>query len=85
MIVQWGAVVFAVIAAVLWLKSAMIKTPSSFPINVIRPDSFSRPLGEPLSGTNVGHGHSPALNDLGEALRCQSKWSAHAALLRLPL
>lgn len=77
---QWGSAVFAGIAAVLWLKSAMIKTPSSFPIHVIQPDSFSRPFGEPLDGTYVGHGHSPALNDLGEAFRRQSKWSASAAL-----
>ncbi|MGZ4924199.1 MAG: hypothetical protein ACXV5H_09640 [Halobacteriota archaeon] len=77
---QWGSVVFAVIAAILWLKSAMVKTPSSFPIHVIQPDSFSRPFGEPLGGTYVGHGHSPALNELGEALCRQSKWSAVAAV-----
>lgn len=76
---QWASAGFAVIAAGLWLKSAMVKTPSSFPIHVVQPDSFSRPFGQPPGGTYVGHGHSPALNELGEALRRQSKWSAAAA------
>ncbi len=57
----------------------MVKTPSSFPIHVVQPDNFSRPLADPFGGTYVGHGHSPALNELGEALRRQSKWSAAAA------
>ena len=32
-----------------------------------------------MGGTYAGHGDSPALNELGEALRRQSKWSAVAA------
>ena len=74
---QWGSAAFAVVAAVLWLKSAMVKPPSSFSIHVVRPNSL--PYGTPLGGTYVGHGHSPELNELGDALRRQSKWSAAAA------
>ncbi|OQX25257.1 MAG: hypothetical protein BWK80_16520 [Desulfobacteraceae bacterium IS3] len=78
-VLQWGAAVFAVIAAALWLKSAMVKTPSSFPIHVVQPDSLSSPFGGPFGGTHVGQGQSPALKKLGEALCRQSKWSAAAA------
>lgn len=79
-IIQWGSAILAVIAAVLWWISAKVKTPSSFPIAVIKPDNFNRPFGEPLGGTFMGHGHSPKLNELGENLRNQSKWSAKAAV-----
>lgn len=78
---QLGSAAFAVPAAILWLKSAKVDTPDSFPISVVRPDGFGRPFGEPLGATYVGHGHSPALNELGAALRLQSKWSAWAARL----
>jgi len=77
---QWVSALCALVAAGFWLKSARIRTPSSFPISVVRPDSFGLPLGEPLGATYVGFGHSPAMNELGEALRKQSKWSAIAAL-----
>ena len=77
---QWLSAIFAFAAAGLWLRSAVVRTPKSFPVHVVKPDSFSRPLGEPLGATYVGHGHSPALNELGEALRTQSRWSAAAAI-----
>ena len=80
-LLQWSSAAFALGAAILWLKSAMVKTPSSFPISVVKPDNFSLPFGEPMGATYVGHGHSPALNELGEALRSQSKWSAAAAVV----
>ncbi len=80
MILQWGSGIFALLAAPLWLKSAKIKTPSSFPIHVVKPDGFGRPMGDPHGATYMGQGHSPSLNELGEALRCQSKWGAAAAV-----
>jgi|SRR6266581_6314251 len=75
---QWASAVFALLAAGLWLKSATIKTPSSFPIHVVKPTTGF--MGTPLGATYVGHGQSPALNELGEALCAQSKWSAMAAV-----
>lgn len=78
-LLRCASAVFAVVAAVLWFKSAKVKTPSSFPVNVVQGDSFSQPFAQPLGGTFVGQGYSPALNELGEALRRQSKWSAWAA------
>ncbi len=80
-VLQWGSTLFAVVAAGLWLKSATIQTPGSFPISVVRPHgAVGQPLGQPLGATYIGHGHSPAMDELGEALRTQSKWSAYAAL-----
>jgi hypothetical protein len=61
---HWGSAVFAGVAAVLWLKSALVKIPSSFPVVMVSPDL----------------GVSPQANKLGEALIRQSKWSAAAAL-----
>ncbi len=60
-VLQWISALSAIVAAILWIKSATIRTPSSFPISVIRPDNFNRPFGEPFGATYVGHGHSPAM------------------------
>jgi hypothetical protein len=60
--------VFAIIAALLWLQSARVRTPTQFPINTITP----------IGG--IGTGGSPALQELGQALRRQSRWSAAAAI-----
>ncbi len=79
-ILQWGSAIFAILAAALWLKSAIVKTPTSFGIYVIEPDEYTRPLGEPLGAKYGGYGYSPELDELGESLRKQSKWSAAAAV-----
>jgi hypothetical protein len=81
-LVQCLSALFAVLAAALWFKSATIKTPGQFSIHVAKPDGpFGEPLGGgPLGGTHVGQGYSPALQQLGERLRSQSKWSAAAAI-----
>ena len=73
--------IFAIAAALLWFISAVVKTPESFSIHVVRPDSFmGEPLGgNPLGGTYVGHAYSSDLVALANALRRQSKFSAWAA------
>ena len=72
---------FAIVAALLWFISAMVKTPESFSIHVARPNSFmGEPLGgNPLGGTYVGQAHSSDLVTLANALRRQSKFSAWVA------
>ena len=71
---------FAIVAAVLWFFSAVVKTPKSFSINVIRPDSMGLPFGgNPLGGTYVGQAYSEDLIALANALRRQSRFSAWAA------
>lgn len=78
-LLQWGSGLFAFVAAVLWLKSAMIRTPLSFRVNIFR-RGYSDLLKdkEPLSTPDIGH--SPAMDELGEALQRQSWWSAWAAV-----
>jgi hypothetical protein len=68
-------------AAVLWLWSAKPPETTTFPIAVVRSDS---PMGEPLGGspfgaTYVGHGHSSQLDQLGQSLVNQARWSSFAA------
>lgn len=71
----------AVAAAILWLKSAKIKTPDNFSIFVARANgSMGQPLGDPLGATYVGHAFSQDLQNLAHALIKQSKLSARAAL-----
>jgi hypothetical protein len=72
---------FAIAAALLWFVSAVVKTPNSFSIHVVRPDSsMGQPLGgNPQGGTYVGHAYSNDLVTLAKALRRQSKFSAWAA------
>jgi len=77
-ILQWSAVITAGLAAVFWIISATIKTPSSFSIHVVKPNQ--KPLGEPLGGTYMGNAYSEDLKKLAKALRTQSKWSAAAAI-----
>jgi hypothetical protein len=80
--VQYLSAFFALAAAILWVKSALIRTPSSFAINVARPTGvFGTPLGgDPLGGTYFGQGYSEDLNELGRQMRRQSRWSAAAAV-----
>jgi uncharacterized protein YjfI (DUF2170 family) len=68
---------FGTAAAILWFVSALVKTPDSFNIYVVRPHG-AMPLGS-VGGTYLGQGQSPDLTALGSALRRQSKFSALAA------
>lgn len=69
----------AIPAALLWFLSAVVKTPQSFSVHVVRPDS--PPLGgNPLSGEYVGQAYSNDLVNLANALRRQSRLSGWAAL-----
>ena len=79
LISQVAAALFAFAAACFWLGSARMKTPTSFPIHVVKPNE--KPLGgEPFEGTYAGHGYSKELTDLGAALIGQSRLSARAAI-----
>lgn len=76
-----SSAVFAGLAAVLWWWSATIRTPTTFRIGVDRPDaSFFQPDGPPLGIGPVATAHSEELEELGNALRKQSRISASAAL-----
>lgn len=72
----------AIIAAVIWLRSASVKTPSGFSIHIVKPDGlFGSPMGgDPLGGTYMGHAYSKDLQDLAAALKKQSRQSAIAAI-----
>jgi hypothetical protein len=70
----------AVIAAVLWIASAIGKMPKRFPIRVI---SWHMHNGESVTGSQVvgeGFGESEELEHLGAVLRHQSQLSALAAI-----
>jgi hypothetical protein len=70
---------FAIAAAVLWIFSAVVKTPTNFAIHVVRP--IQPPMGvNPLEGTYVGQAYSRDLISLANALKRQSKFSAWAAI-----
>ena len=70
---------FAIAAAFLWFLSAVVKTPQSFAIHVVR--SQEQPLGgDPLDGTYVGYGYSNDIVSLAKALNRQSRLSAWAAI-----
>lgn len=72
--------VFAAAAAVLWWRSATIRTPATFRIGLDRPDpSFFQPDGPPLGIGPVASASSEELQTLGHALRQQSRLSAWAA------
>jgi len=76
------SVLAALVAAILWFASAVVKTPENFSIHVARPAGrMGEPLGgSPLGGTYVGHGDSSDLIDLANALRRQSRLSGVAAI-----
>ena len=73
--------IFAIAAALLWLASARVKTPTHFSISVVRSNgAMGQPFGgNPLGASFVGQAHSQDLLDLATALRLQSKLSALAA------
>ena len=70
---------FAIVAAVLWFGSAMVSTPDSFDITVVRPDGGILGGGGP-GAKFVGSGYSESLRLLGKALKTQSALSAFAAI-----
>ena len=74
-----GSAVFAIVAAVLWLKSAWVKTPHEFNVQVItwHNESAGSPDGSEVVGQ--GHGVSEELEELGKALIKQSRLSSAAA------
>jgi hypothetical protein len=71
-----GSAAFALAAAALWLRSAMIKTPHQFPIAV---QTANVPQHLVIGPTMTGYGESKELDDLGRAVIRQSWWSAAAA------
>jgi hypothetical protein len=78
----WGSILFAMAAAMLWWLSAIVKTPKSFAVHVVRPnDPMRLPLGgNPLGGAYVGNAYSKDFSVFTDALRRQSKLSALAAI-----
>jgi Flp pilus assembly protein TadB len=71
----------AIAAAVLWWKSARVKTPQRFSIMVKHlhglPDTTI--MGDSTVGAPIGEAESPELQQLAAALQAQSKLSSHAA------
>jgi hypothetical protein len=67
----------ALLAAYWWYRSARIKTPDEFPIQVFSDAPFSAEI-PPASIETVGT--SPQLDAIGKALIAQSGLSARAAL-----
>jgi hypothetical protein len=79
-VVQYASALAALVAAALWLMSAKVKIPKSFPIYVVKPDAFAgQMLGGPLGAEYSGFGHSDELDSLAAALVRQSRLSAWAA------
>lgn len=76
-VIQYASAIFAAMAAILWFISALVKIPQDFPIYV----EPSTPMREGYVGgtEDIGYGFSKELNELGQALRRQSSWSAAAA------
>jgi hypothetical protein len=73
---QYVSAAFAFAAAILWWKSAIVKTPDRFSIHVLRTSGL---MAQPLFAKYVGHGHSPELENLGAALISQSRWNGWGA------
>ena len=71
--VNFAGGLFAFAAAILWFISALVRTPETFVIrNEILESSFDNSVG--------AFSDSLDLNELGKALRRQSRWSARAAV-----
>lgn len=67
-IFQWTSIVLGFVAALLWIRSALVKFPTQFQI-----DAYN--IGE------VSIGQSDQLNELGRKIASQSRFSAWAAFL----
>jgi len=69
--------VFAVVAAALWFRSAIVKTPRHFSIEVhVLNEESHLVIGPTLNA----YAESPELNRLAKAVIRQSRWSAAAAV-----
>lgn len=81
-ILQALSALFAICAAILWFKSAVVQTPSTFRISVAKPSgAWGEPLGgNPLGAEYIANGYSPDLQDLAKALVKQSRWNARGAV-----
>ena len=78
--IQYLSALFAGVAAVLWHLSARVEIPTTFPIHVVKPESFAgQMMAGPLGAEYAGFGHSKELDTLAEALGRQSSLSAWAA------
>jgi hypothetical protein len=63
---------FAFAAAILWLRSASIKTPTSLMVSTETVESG-------YDGSTAAFSSSEDLENLGKALKAQGRWSAWAA------
>ena len=70
---------FAFVAAILWLWSALVRMPAEFHIQSIQ-TNFARQAVRGAFAQPVGYGHSEELIELGHALKRQSRLSAAAAI-----
>jgi hypothetical protein len=73
--------VFALFAAVLWLLSALVKTPAVFQLRAVQSDEY---IENSIRGVNPAHAVGTVQSDdlprLAAALQRQSRLSAAAAL-----
>lgn len=71
----------AVAAAIFWFLSAVVRTPKSFAVHVVRAEGpMGQPMGGPVGGTYVGQAYSNDFLELASALKRQSRLSALAAV-----
>jgi hypothetical protein len=73
---QVASAIFAIVAAVFWLVSAIVRMPKEFPIRV---SVSNAPSHLATSAYSPAYGESEELNTLGQALLKQSRLSAAAA------
>jgi hypothetical protein len=72
-----ASALFAIGAAVLWLRSAIVRTPKTFSLRVSVSNEDPHLAIGPYRNA---YGECPELNDLGEAVIKQSRLSGYAAL-----
>ena len=75
-LIQYASALFAFVAAALWWKSAIVRTPKKFGIHVVEVSGLS---SQPVGTKYVGYGYSKELTELGEALVRQSRWNSWGA------
>ena len=77
MTLNGASAVFAVFAAYFWYRSAKVRLPSKFPIQIYREHIADELV---IGQSIVSNGSNPEIDDLGKAMILQSKLSALAAL-----
>lgn len=79
-ILEMSLAACAILAAMFWLISARVKTPQSFSIHVVKPET--QPFGgnAVMGGEYMGNAYSEDINNLAAALIKQSRWSSGGAL-----